>query len=96
MQSLTGQRKYEAKLGMTIPAGGCVMVQGLTRAGTSLPVNVLVHELPSSELPVGLVVSPRLLKLKAGTSTRRVSVERGNHASHLVIIPPKTILCNLF
>ena len=35
---------------MTIPAGGRVMVQGLTRAGTSLPVNVLVDELPSSEL----------------------------------------------
>ena len=54
MQSLTGQRKYKAKSGivgsvkttkpMTIPAGGRVMVQGLTRAGagTSLPVNVLV------------------------------------------------------
>ena len=83
---------------MTIPAGGRVMVQGLSHAGagTSLPVNVLVDELPSSELPGGLFVSLSLLKLKAGTSAKQVSVEIENHASHSVIIPPKTILCNLF
>ena len=45
-------------------AGGRVMVEGLTRAGagTSWPVNESVDELPSSELPGGLVVSPSLLK----------------------------------
>ena len=86
---------------MKIPTSGRVMVQGLTRAGagagTSLPVNELKDEIPSSsEIPGGLVVSSSLLKLKAGTFAKRVSVEIANHAAHFVIIPPKSILCNFF
>ena len=96
-----GQRKMEARTGRlgvvkttketVVPAGGRVLVKGLTHAAsaTCMRTSVMVEEVSGAPLPGGLLLSPCLLHLSPAQSTHRVAVEVANYSTKDVKIPVK-------
>ena len=71
-------------------------IRGITRAGSNLcqPLTVCLDD--NGSLPAGLAVCSSYQKLKPRVSTQRMEVEISNFSEREIIVPAKSILCQVF
>ena len=79
-----------------LPANTCVTVQGITRAKSDSDTLIVTEVDESSSTPAGIVIMPTLQRLSdSKRPMSKVRVQVHNLSNHTVILPARSILCDI-